>query len=380
MLENCVEKIGLLPIKLSVILCRKSLIMMKNQLFTSKATTVIHAMAWTIAVVLPLYISPFYINLPSEVFLKFATLKIITDAGIAVFFYYNYFRLTPQWIASKNTFKFIVIGILAYVLMFAFEITFFKLLIEKSLILSYKGAYIRGFLPMPKVFGLLFYYVAAFVISTAMALNNHQKAQAERQKQIEFEKLSAELEVLKLQVSPHFLFNTLNNIRSLVRKKSDKTEAVVIKLSNILRYMLYQSKADKVPLKKEIEHLSDYIELQKLRMSHPESVKFEIEGRIENVMIEPLLFIPFVENAFKFGLHATTNAEIIFSIKIIGHTLLFESQNQCFETEFEEEENSGIGLENVKKRLQLHYPNRHEMTIIEQGDIYSVKIKIELTV
>lgn len=353
--------------------------MMKNQLFTSKATTVVHAMAWTIAVVLPLYISPFYINLPSEVFLKFATLKIITDAGIAIFFYYNYFRLTPQWISSKNTFKFIVVGVLVYVLMFAFEISFFKILIEKSLILNYKGAYLRGFLPMPKIFGLLFYYVAAFVISTAMALNNHQKEQAERQKQIEFEKLSAELEVLKLQVSPHFLFNTLNNIRSLVRKKSDKTEAVVIKLSNILRYMLYQSKADKVPLKKEIEHLCDYIELQKLRMSHPESVIFEVQGEVENVMIEPLLFIPFVENAFKYGLHASIDAELYFSIKIIDQTLCFETHNQHFDTEFEEEESSGIGLENVRKRLQLHYPNRHYMNINEQGDIYSVKIKIELT-
>lgn len=351
---------------------------MKNQLFENKATAMIHATIWAIAVALPLYISPFYANLPAEVFSKFAILKIITDTGIAVFFYYNYFRLTPYWISSKNTFKFITIGILVYVLLLVFEIGFFKILIVKNLNLAYKGAYLRGFLPMPKIFGLLFYYVAAFIISTAMALNNHQKAQAERQKQIEFEKLNAELEVLKLQVSPHFLFNTLNNIRSLVRKKSENTEEVVIKLSSILRYMLYQSKAEKVPLKKEIEHLTDYIELQKLRMSQPESVKFEVEGEIESIMIEPLLFIPFVENAFKYGLHATTNAEIIFSIKLIGHTLFFESKNRHFETEFEEEESSGIGLENVRKRLQLHYPNRHELKISEQENTFTVKMKIEL--
>lgn len=359
-------------------MCCKSF-KMRKQVFENKATAMIHATVWVIAVALPLYISPFYVNLPSEVFLKFATLKIITDAAIAVFFYYNYFRLTPQWISSKNTFKFIVIGILVYVLIFAFEIMFFKILIEKNLNFSHKGVYFRGFLPMPKIFGLLFYYVAAFVISTAMALNKHQKEQAERQKQIEFEKLSAELEVLKLQVSPHFLFNTLNNIRSLVRKKSENTEEVVIKLSNILRYMLYQSKADKVPLKKEIEHLADYIELQKLRMSQPESVKFEVQGEVENVMIEPLLFIPFVENAFKYGLHASISSEFFFSIKIVEQTLFFESRNQYFESEFEEEENSGIGLENVRKRLRLHYPNRHEISINEQGNTFTVKIKIALT-
>lgn len=351
---------------------------MNNQFFKSKATLMIHAIVWIMAVVLPLYLSPFYYNLPSEVFFKFAALKIITDAGIAAFFYYNYFRLTPQWISSKNTFWFITIGILVYVVMFAFEVAFFKVFIEKSLKLSYKGAYLRVFLPMPKIVGLLFYCVTAFVISTALALNAHQKEQAERQKKIEFEKLNAELEILKLQISPHFLFNTLNNIRSLVRKKSDKTEEVVIKLSSILRYMLYQSKADKVPLKKEIEHLSDYIELQKLRMSHPENVKFDVEGEVENIMIEPLLFIPFVENAFKYGLHASIDAELCFSIKIIGQILYFESYNQHFETEFDEEESSGIGLENVRKRLLLHYPNRHEMSIKEQQNNYSVRIKIEL--
>ncbi|MFN8357365.1 MAG: sensor histidine kinase [Spirosomataceae bacterium] len=353
---------------------------MKNTLFKHKTTLWLHVILWLAAVLLPFYVSPFYLNLPAEYLLILVWPKMITDAGIVVLFYVNYYQLTPRWISTKNTFRFWFIIILGLLVLLIFEVMYFKIIFKGDFDIGGRGVFFRGIIPMPLVLGLLFYYVIAIVVSTSMALTKHQQEQQEQQKQIEFEKLTAELEVLKLQISPHFLFNTLNNIRSLIRKKSDNAEDIVIKLSSILRYMLYQSKADTVPLRKEIQHLQDYIDLQKLRMSEPHYVRFDITGDIDKIMIEPLLFIPFVENAFKYGVHATKSAPLTFAINVIGNTLLFESSNQLFESEYEEEGSSGIGLDNVSRRLQLYYPQRHEMKIQTEEERFSVNIKIELTV
>jgi LytS/YehU family sensor histidine kinase len=230
-------------------------------------------------------------------------------------------------------------------------------------------------------------YFASFLITTVVASastvivlwNNWTKAR-EHEQTITFEKVAAELSVLKLQISPHFLFNTLNNIRWLVRSKSEHAETAVVKLSHLLRYILYQTNQTKVPLEKEIEHLRDYVSLQQMRLAKPDSVSFELTGNPEGKQIVPLLFIPLVENFFK---HANFEENFINKIKLnIGENhLTFETENIVLAPINKEVpgEDSGIGLENVKRRLMLNYPDQHLLRYENLNGKFTVHLEIILS-
>jgi two-component system LytT family sensor kinase len=188
---------------------------------------------------------------------------------------------------------------------------------------------------------------------------------------------AGELALLKSQVNPHFLFNTLNNIYSLVYHKSDEAPDAVMKFSSIMRYVLYDSTAEKISLEKEIEYLKSYIELQKLRIREPEFVLLKVEGNSEGTFIAPMLLIPFVENAFK---HA--GKEFLPGITIV---LFSDKQQISFEvSNFKQKEVQtiekpfgGIGLSNIRRRLDLIYPGRHILEIITENDQYKVKLLIQ---
>jgi LytS/YehU family sensor histidine kinase len=196
---------------------------------------------------------------------------------------------------------------------------------------------------------------------------------------MENEKLNSELAFLKSQVNPHFLFNILNNICSLARKKSDDTENAIIKLSHIMRYMLYESKDEKVSLEKEVEYLKNYIELQRLRISDKVDINFSIDGDPESGMIEPMLLIPFVENAFKHGVSYLEESKINISLKIEKDLLIFKVENNMIRKSVDVVQlESGIGLRNVLRRLDLLYPGKHKIAIHEDGTKYIVDLKITL--
>ena len=188
---------------------------------------------------------------------------------------------------------------------------------------------------------------------------------------------AGELALLKSQVNPHFLFNTLNNIYSLVYHKSDEAPDAVMKFSSIMRYVLYDSKEEKVLLEKEIEYLKSYIELQKLRIKEPDFVLLEVEGNFEGTFIAPMLLIPFVENAFK---HA--GRENLPGITIYLHgdkqQIRFEVSNfKQKEIQTVEKPFSGIGLSNIRRRLELIYAERHLLEIKTENDQYKVKLIIQ---
>lgn len=347
-------------------------------------TNAIHMAVWLSAVVVPLFVFPFYTRLSNEELWLFLPIKLIGDALTAVFFYVNYYRFVPDWMVRKRFGRFALIVAVIFLLLLAIDIVYVQLLVKPLLKqsifagLDARRMLLKGPTPLPKVLGIVFYFALALVISSALAIQRYQQAQQERQQFMELAKVTAELEVLKLQISPHFLFNTLNNIRSLVRKKSDNAEEVIIKLSSLLRYMLYQSKNDTVPLAKEINHLNDYMALQKLRLSRPEDVSFSVLGTIDGVVIEPLLFIPFVENAFKYGVHAGRSSAIAFQLNVLPDTLYFESRNYVSDHLPDSDDETGIGLDNVRKRLQLYYPDRHTLTIDEINGEFIVKMILTL--
>lgn len=236
--------------------------------------------------------------------------------------------------------------------------------------------------PWPSALGSAFSLVFALMVSAMMALFRHHTRSQETQQQMVLEKVSAELAMLKLQVSPHFLFNTLNNIRWLARRKSDQTEAAVVTLAQLLRYMLYQAQQDSVPLRKEVQHLQDYIDLQKMRLTDLHTVTFHHTGDIDAHPIEPLLFIPFVENAFKYGIHGQQPGHIHIALAVTDDTLTFVTENPAppagEPSTAEPDPGSGIGVANVRKRLALHYAHRHEITLTNENGLFRVALTLHL--
>jgi len=194
--------------------------------------------------------------------------------------------------------------------------------------------------------------------------------------QVEKEKLSIELNSLKAQVNPHFLFNSLNSIYSQALAKSEHTAETVLELSNLLRYMLYEVGDDLVPLSKEVEMLENYIELQKLRVEDSAHVSFHFKGNIEDVRIAPLLVFPLVENAFKHGLKGDSNdAYVKISLEIRDEQIYFDVRNNIGKVDdMEKGKYGGIGLENVSRRLELIYAGNYQMDITTKENEYRVKL------
>lgn len=194
-------------------------------------------------------------------------------------------------------------------------------------------------------------------------------------KTLESKKSKAELSLLKSQMNPHFFFNTLNNLYGLTVEKSDDAPNVVLKLSDMMRYTIYMGKEDLVPLKDEVEYLNNYIELHKIRYQKNVDIQFK-HSNISNFQIAPLLYIITLENAFKHGVEKLTeNAYIHINISTNARNILYEIENN-----FENQETKhipGIGLDNLKQRLQLLYPKKHQLTIESSNFVYKLSLKLE---
>lgn len=199
-----------------------------------------------------------------------------------------------------------------------------------------------------------------------------------REKQIRSEKEKAELNLLKSQVSPHFLFNVLNSIYSLSLSKSDQISDVVLQLSDILRYTLYQSEKKEIPLKNEIEIIESYIAIEKIRISEAASVTFKHDEADNCVSIAPLLLLPLIENAFKHGTDSTTEASFIdAALKVENNELIFSCRNN-FKEIVRNPSSGGIGLKNIERRLHLLYPGKHEFKYEKMAAIFQVCLSIQL--
>lgn len=197
-------------------------------------------------------------------------------------------------------------------------------------------------------------------------------------KEAEKEKLNTQLALLRNQINPHFLFNTLNSIYGLALTRSEQTADAVMKLSDMMRYVIQDVNQDRISLASELEYIRQYVELQKLRLSRNVEVNFSIEGDPESLGIAPMMLIPFIENAFKFGTTAHGEAVIGLMVKIYGAILSFSAINQIFEGR-PQNETFGIGVSNTRQRLQMIYPGRHILEITENGKTYRVNLTIDLS-
>jgi two-component system, LytTR family, sensor kinase len=226
--------------------------------------------------------------------------------------------------------------------------------------------------------GSLAIFLLVFAISTGVKVVGQWFQSEKRNKEIENEKLSTELSFLKSQINPHFLFNTLNNIYSLASAQSEKTAEAVMKLSSIMRYVLTEVKNDCVPLEKEILFITHYIELQKLRLTDKSNIDFKVIGDTAAKQISPLLFLPFVENAFKYGISTREVSPIIILLEIKNTDLYFTVKNNKYTSTLlkSTDANTGIGIQNARRRLDLLYKNRYTLNISDTAATYTVNLNI----
>lgn len=278
------------------------------------------------------------------------------------FFYVNSEILIPKVLRAK--------GILAYVISMIFLVVavfLFHALIKEL------------FFPTQNVprFGYAFQLMFFLAISGSYRLITDNLEDQQKIKERENERLKSELSFLRSQISPHFIFNVLNSIVSLSRRKPERVEPVVVKLSELMRYMLYESDDAKISIDREAEYLKAYIELQHLRFGDDISIDFNLENLDNTLTIEPMLLIPFVENAFKHGVGMIMNPTIDIHLQTSNKRLIFEIKNKV-NRQFNEikDSASGIGLNNVKRRLELLYPHNHKLTINDGTAFYIVNLEI----
>lgn len=222
-------------------------------------------------------------------------------------------------------------------------------------------------------------FILVFSVGISVSVIQEWLKSEAKKKEIEHEKMNTELSLLKSQINPHFFFNTLNNIYSLAITKSDETAPSVLKLSAIMRYVLTETQQDHVPLSQEIEFIRNFIDLQSVRLTDKVKLNFIVEGNVENKTIAPLLFIPFVENAFKYGVSTVEASLIEIRISATPNTVMLDVKNTISKMAKHHNGNTtGIGIANVNRRLELLYPHRHILTTAEKDNQYNVHLELHL--
>lgn len=293
-----------------------------------------------------------------------------------IIFYVHYFVVNPLLIGTGRYWR--AIGYMTLLLAISITIKYGIALYYEDIILQYRDSDGQQKILTPAQYtaaallsGLFF-----MLLSTAVYVISSNFKTSEDRKNLETEKLNAELAFLRSQINPHFLFNSLNNIYSLAYKKSDKTPEAILKLSEIMRYMLYDSNEKTVLLEDEINYLENYIELQKLRFKEKVHVDLHVDMDKEGHRIMPLLLISFLENAFKHGVSTDADKPIRIAISVQNGRLHLKTENA--KNRVNKDQTKGVGLTNLKRRLQLGYPDRHTIHVVESEHYYSSELFIYL--
>ena len=293
--------------------------------------------------------------------------SLAMNACWIAYFYFNAFFIIPRFIDFRRYWQFALVQVVLLQCMVLIVSLLQKLFFDEFHFNQ------RGYLFS------FFIYLFMFALSTAYQLISERiKADKLEQEKLN-ENLKTELSLLRSQVSPHFMFNVLNNMVALARKQSELLEPSLIKLSSLMRYMLYEADEDKVSLEREIEYLQSYIDLQQQRFGKKVAVNVALDLLHPDYQIEPMLLIPFVENAFKHGTGQIEGATIDIQLKAENNILQFTVRNKYNpNTEEIKDHSSGIGLTNVKRRLNLLYGKQHSLLISEKDNWFTVSLQIFL--
>lgn len=321
----------------------------------------LHALIWCLLLAIPV----FFIN--NETFQGLSyNFFIFTNILHIGLFYLNGYYLYPRLLTKKWWWLYIIS--LGLIVGLAFRVKLFFLELDPAFQLTDINRRIIGFGPIP-------FLIAGIIFRLIYDRIRSEK----REKEAQAEKLSAELKFLRSQISPHFIFNVMTNLVSLARVKSDLLEPSLIRLSDLLRYMLYETGKDKFPIDAEIEYLKNYISLQELRFGDDVIVKTSWEVDEKSCFIEPMLLVPFVENAFKHGIGMVNEPYIDIHLHVRNGQLTFRISNNYSQQNNSKDKSSGIGLENIRKRLNLLYAGKYRLDIHDREGVYTVELKLGLS-
>jgi len=338
----------------------------------------VHLLAWALLGFVLMFYQPLSwgVSLPASFWIK-QTLNFLILAGL---FYLNALYIVPQFLLKNKITAFVLcISGMVMLLLFTSKFVDAQLHVHDQM-----DAIMRGPGPRPRGFIdgiLLMTSLLVLGISTTLAVIQRWQTDAHIRESVEKQNITSELAFLKAQINPHFFFNTLNNIYALSYTDVPVSRDAILKLSRMMRYLLYETQHDTSLLSQEISFIKDYIELMKLRMQTSSNVVFHEPNPDKTYSIAPMLLLPFIENAFKHGIDALQNAEIKIELSADQGMLRLEIQNQIFkEKNTSNMENGGIGLTNTRRRLNLLYPDKHRL-VIEENKIdktYQVTLTINL--
>ncbi len=346
--------------------------------FNSRTRVLQHILFWTTAVIFWLLIIFIGSDFKNVIRFKPLLLTLTFNICFAIAVYNNLYVLIPLYLKKRRFFT--------YSAFLLITVIFVSFLIDVLLVYPFRGLlgeeqFFKK-VSFDEAINFMFFTFVYVATTTFLSLIREwftlQKISA-KLKDAEKEKLEAELKILKTQINPHFLFNTLNNLYSLTLDKSDKAPDLVLKLSDMMRYILYECSDKYVLMKKEIAFLQGYIDLQRIRLDEAIPVSFQINGNVENKKIAPLLLEPLIENAFKHGVYRKNSGGFVNIIIQLekADSIEIEIRNKKEEhLEENKEVKGGIGLQNVKRRLDLLYPKKYQLNVINKGDEFVVKLHI----
>ena len=322
--------------------------------------------------------------------------KIINVTFYMLVVYINLGYLIPRFLSQKN--------FMTYCLLLLAMVAVFTPIKVFLLYITYEEVDPREFLLMNQQYIFLLLFLIAAGSTVIKIISDWQGHQRDR-KDLETQRLQSEIKFLKSQINPHFLFNTLNSLYALTLKKSDQAPEIVIKLSEMMRYMLYECNERRVPLQKEVNYIENYLAMEALRQASSADIQFSVEGEITDQTIAPLIFIPFLENSFKHGVNRQINEGYVHvMMKVMDNKLLFRILNSKpikasgysslpFSQRGESDRavatatikngatklSGGIGLVNVRRRLNLLYPNQYKLDIEDNDKEHIVELSLDLT-
>lgn len=344
----------------------------------------LHIIAWLLIFIIPVILVYSYGDGDSKPLMFFYS----NTALFGVLFYINYLYLVPHYYLGGKKIKYFILAAIAIVVMYLVHEyiqdwlwkNFIQGINEPELVKKMEPD--EKHKPPVKEFKMYVSFLASVLVcGFSLGLRVIQKLNQNEQerKELEKEKLNSELAFLKNQVSPHFFFNTLNNIYSLIGSDTTQAQESVLKLSKLMRYLLYESEHGKTRLDHEIDFMKHYIDLMKLRVNQRVNIDITFPSQTYQIEIPPLLLIPFIENAFKHGISNRELSYIRVLLMVTENSLEFRCENSVHQHQSEARtEHGGIGLENVKKRLNLLYPRSHSLTIDSEKEHYRVNLNIKL--
>lgn len=338
----------------------------------------IHLILWLAYGMLVFYWLLFIFN--SRTALLFTMRILVLNAFL---FYTNTNILLPKLVGRSKYLSYIlsliaIIGIVYFAMEMSRSWPIFKITFNFPHPFRYRGFAIHRHFYFRGIFTHILSSVAVLFISTIYWTISQDRKKKQWELSLMNENLQTEMKFLKSQINPHFLFNALNNIYSLSVTRSEQAPNMILKLSGMLRYVLYESNGKKVPLGKEITYIENFIDFQLLKIEGEPQVRIDFERVDPNLQVEPMLFIPFIENSFKHSnIEDLENGWMNITLETIDSRILFKIKNSIPQKAYSKDRSGGIGLQNIRKRLELLYAGKHELIIHENENAFTVHLTID---